>query len=104
MEKVARHNLAPEPIHDWKNRFLRLDADASQAGDLAAALKLWRQGCNDHALPAWSSYSMPDFRPWIGMVCVNRVQWNPFDALTTLWGTTLVDLYGVDRTGTTLRR
>lgn len=88
---------------DWRHRFFALDALDSVDPIWSDLVELWDSKRGDALLPAWSSFDMYDFKPWLGYVAVNKVTYEPLDTLTTLWGTELTELYGEDRTGRTLR-
>lgn len=88
---------------DWWHDFLPLNAVGSVENPWEAILQLWSSRRADENLPSWSSFDMYDFKPWLGYVAVYKVEADPFDATTTLWGTGLAEIYGEDRTGKSLR-
>ncbi len=55
----------------WHHKFYALDvapSDVDVGGDVVA---LWRSKRNGTELPAWSDFSMADFRPWLGHVALD---------------------------------
>jgi|GEM_PF-1379304 len=88
---------------DWRQRCIALDALGEIDPIWSDLLQLWDSKRGGALLPAWSSFDMYDFKPWLGFVAVYKVTQEPLNTLTTLWGTELTELYGEDRTGKTLR-
>ena len=86
-------------LPEWDHLFYDLGALPDDWGDLGDAFELWDGKRDGKHLPAWSNCEPFDFVPWMGYVEVARIERDPFDVLTTLWGTELVNLYGFDATG-----
>jgi hypothetical protein len=64
--------------------------------ELAALLALWRGRAVPERLPARADFTVHDFRPWLGHLCILEVLGD--DLRYTLYGTAVVAIFGWDLT------
>tara|TARA_R110002012_G_scaffold31429_1_gene94259 strand:+ start:323 stop:928 length:606 start_codon:yes stop_codon:yes gene_type:complete len=84
----------------WTYGCCSLDAPAQSFGPFAKLVETWQSRRLDGStLPARRAFEMEDFRDWLGQIFIAKIEQPPFDLRYTLWGTTLVDWWGIDYTG-----
>lgn len=88
---------------DWTYFTSPLDTASQHFGPFAELVELWRGRADT---PGWpprrGAFQVEDFIGWLGRIFIARVEREPFDLRYTLWGTTLVEWWGVDYTNKTL--
>ncbi|HYD65121.1 PAS domain-containing protein [Azospirillum sp.] len=73
---------------------------ASTADDkLAAFQSLWEERRAGRPLPERRDFQVEDFRPWLGHVCITRLEPETGRCRMTLCGTAAAEYFGVDLTG-----
>lgn len=80
-----------------------LETAPDRFGPFKDLVACWhRRRRDDRRLAARRDFPVEDFTPWMGRVFIARVEPEPFNLRFTLWGTTLVEWWGVDYTNKTL--
>jgi hypothetical protein len=65
--------------------------------ELSALLALWRGRGAQGRLPARADFTVQDFRPWLGHLCILEVL--DGDLRYALYGTAITEIFGWDLTG-----
>lgn len=83
----------------WTFGMCPLDTDAETFGPFADLVALWQSRVGpERRVPARTDVDFYDFKRWLGRVFIARVQRDPFDLEFSLWGTKLIEWWGVDYT------
>lgn len=99
--RLTRRDAAT-PV-DWRYGLCTLETEPRRFGPFAGLVANWRRRIAPAArLPRRSALEFEDFAGWFGRIFIARVERQPFNLRFTLWGTQLVDWWGVDYTGKTL--
>lgn len=92
----------PSAESDWTYGMCALDTPSERFGPFESLIECWNRRRDDGRLPARGDFPVEDFALWMGRIFIARMEWEPFNLRFTLWGTTLVEWWGVDYTNKTL--
>ncbi|MEC9265007.1 MAG: hypothetical protein VX464_03070 [Pseudomonadota bacterium] len=76
-----------------------MDADPAHFGRFHNLVRKWQsKRDSEKGGPGRRDFDFFEFRGWWGKVAIARIETDPFDVRFVLWGTRLVDWWGVDYT------
>lgn len=82
---------------------VRSDADHAMDPRVARLLALWHAKRGAAAMPSRADFAFTDFRPWLGHLAILETIEGGTDFRYVLYGTRLVEIFGFDLTGLTVR-
>lgn len=83
----------------WHYRAYDPDTPPEAFGPLAPIVSLWQsKRSTAGGFPRWSDFNIQEFEGWWGQLSLAEIHHNPFDARWVLWGTKLVDWWGLEYT------
>jgi len=86
-------------LANWEYGACRLDLEPDRFGPFADLLVLWGDRYRRRsALPHRGDFDFFDFQGWWGRISILKIEREPFDGRFVLWGTQLVNWWGVDYT------
>jgi len=89
----------------WLYETFEPDENAPELGEFLPLVELWRSKRARSSHPAWRDFDLMDFKGWWGWLAVADVVPDETDAYRfRLWGTKIVNLYGIEMTGRTLSK
>ena len=84
---------------DWKYECFERDIDPEMLPGFEDLARLWQNRRGDRPAPVWNDFDFHDFAGWHGRILVTEVFYDPFDFRYKLFGSELVERFGIDKTG-----
>lgn len=90
---------APDNLTHWDYWACPLGSPPEHFGRYASIVAHWQRSRRElSGLPPRAVFDVTDLRGWLGRVAIARIEHHPFDVRFSLWGTRLVEWWGVDYT------
>ncbi|MEQ8665259.1 MAG: hypothetical protein RIC16_05995 [Rhodospirillales bacterium] len=84
----------------WTYRTYPLDSSPAAFGPFQDFFDLWlsKRG-SGRRYAEWQDFQLEDFHGWYGQLSLGEIHDDPFDLSYRLWGTLLVEWWGIEMTG-----
>lgn len=91
--------LDAKRLTNWRYWRCAMDSDPTHFGRFRDLVAAWQSKWDTrNGGPGRRDFDFFEFRGWWGKVSIARIETDPFDVRFVLWGTRLVDWWGVDYT------